>query len=58
MEANYCLKFLIRGLINLVKNQRNVTMAAYGKSIGGIYPVRLVPVLLGLDRVTQSKSGL
>ena len=24
---------------NLVGNQRNVTMAAYGKSIGGVYPV-------------------
>ena len=32
------LNFQYHGLIIQVGNQRNVTMATYGKSFGGIYP--------------------
>ena len=40
-----------RGLINLVGNQRSVTMAAYGKSIGGMCPFVIIGFLLQtLDR--------
>ena len=41
---NVC-DFQYHGLINLVGNQRNVTMAAYGKLIGGLYPCVCVSVV-------------